>query len=101
MLDASITMGSLVAENKFCWVTLVTKPAYLPGAIILAHSLNKYHSRYQLLVLYTDSLGPQAINTLAAEEKRTNRIRLHHVDLLLPREEQKNIGKVLLAQVSR
>jgi hypothetical protein len=77
-LFARLGMGSLTDDTKYCWVTLVTKPSYLPGSLILTHTLDKYYSKYPLLVLYTDSLGPQAGIALA------DRIELHHIGLLLP-----------------
>ena len=91
-LACALTMGSLAAHDKFCWVTLVTKPSYLPGATILAQTLDKHHSKYPLLVLYTESIGPQAAIALAYEAKRIDRMRLHYVDHLLPRKEQQNTG---------
>ena len=81
-------------DPDFCWVTLVTKPSYLPGVIMLAHSLDKHHSKYRLLVLYSDSIGPQARGTLETEANRSNRIRLHHIHLLLPSKQQTNTGSV-------
>ena len=81
-------------REKFCWVTLVTSPSYLPGALILAHSLTKQGSRYPLVVLYTESLGKDAIRALEAEATTTGSIIPHMVDLLLPRSGQENTGSV-------
>lgn len=87
-------MGSLQPTETPCWVTLITKPSYLPGAIILAHSLDKQGSQYPLIVQYTDTLGEEAIATLNAEGKHGQRIIPMHVELLLPRSGQENVGSV-------
>jgi inositol 3-alpha-galactosyltransferase len=81
-------------EEKSCWVTLVTKPSYVPGAIILAHSLAKHKSRYPLLILYTQTLGQEAVRALEAEAAASGSIIPHQVDLLLPRKGQENTGGV-------
>ncbi|CCG84157.1 protein of unknown function [Taphrina deformans PYCC 5710] len=47
------------------WVTLLTKQTYLPGLIILNDSLLKVRSQFPLLVLYTASLEPEALETMA------------------------------------
>lgn len=78
-------MGSVNTEEKTCWVTLVTKPSYLPGVIILAHSLDQHKSRYPFVVQYTDGLGEDAIAALKDEAERKGRIIPIHVSLLLPR----------------
>lgn len=66
-----------------CWITLLTKPSYLPGVIILAHTLDKHRSRYPLIVQYTASLGAEATAALEAEAVH-GRIKPQHVELLLP-----------------
>lgn len=81
-------------EQLSCWVTLVTKPTYLPGAIVLAHSLNKHKSSYPLLVQYTSSLGDEAAEALKVESQRTGNILTQAVKLLLPRKDQENEGSV-------
>ncbi|OQU97399.1 hypothetical protein CLAIMM_03332 [Cladophialophora immunda] len=88
-------MGSLTsAPEKRCWVTLVTKPTYLPGVIVLAHTLDKHKSNYPLLVQYTDSLGDKALAALQEEAENYGRIQLERVPLLLPRKDQENTGSV-------
>ncbi len=86
-----------VAEHrseKPCWVTLLTKASYLPGVIILAHTLDKHRSQYPLIVQYTSSLGDEAIAALTAEGENHGRIVPMYVDLLLPRSGQENTGSV-------
>ncbi|KAF8428735.1 nucleotide-diphospho-sugar transferase [Tirmania nivea] len=52
--------------NKKCWATLLTRPSYLPGVILLHHSLQKHRSQYPLLVLTTLSLPQMCIAVLDA-----------------------------------
>lgn len=77
-------------EEKSCWVTLVTSASYLPGAIILAHSLTKQGSRFPLVVMYTASLASDAVAALEAEAATAGSIIPHLVDNLLPRKGQEN-----------
>ncbi len=81
-------------SEKWCWVTLVTKPSYLPGVIILAHTLDQHKSKYPLVVQYTDSLGEGAIAALQEEAQRYGRLQPEKVSLLLPRKDQENTGSV-------
>lgn len=82
------------AAEKSCWVTLVTKPSYLPGAVILAHSLDQHKSKYPLLIQYTSTLGDEAVDALEKESRNYGRIQLQKVELLLPRKDQENTGSV-------
>lgn len=52
------------------YITLITKPSYLAGAIILAFSLQRSASRFPLVVLYTEALGENATELLKGEAKR-------------------------------
>ena len=81
-------------SDKPCWVTLVTKASYLPGVVILAHTLDKHDSKYPFIVQYTSSLGDEAIAALKVEGDRHRRIVPMHVELLLPRSGQENTGSV-------
>jgi inositol 3-alpha-galactosyltransferase len=88
-------MGSVLdASGRRCWVTLVTDQSYLPGVIILAHTLDQHRSKYPLIVQYTDSLGRSAIAALEEEAQRYGRLKLEMVTLLLPRKDQENTGSV-------
>ena len=89
-----MTTSANHSKEKPCWVTLVTKASYLPGVIILAHTLDKHDSNYPFVVQYTSSLGEAAIAALQAEGKNHGRIVPMEVDLLLPREGQENTGSV-------
>jgi inositol 3-alpha-galactosyltransferase len=81
-------------EEKSCWVTLITSASYLPGAIILAHSLTKQGSHWPLVVMYTSSLDTDAIATLEAEADTVGSIMPQLVKNLLPRKGQENTGSV-------
>lgn len=52
--------------NKKCWATILTCPSYLPGVILLHHSLKKQKSQYPLLVLATSCLPQVCISVLDA-----------------------------------
>jgi inositol 3-alpha-galactosyltransferase len=51
---------------KGAWATLLTRASYLPGVILLHHSLKKVGSAYPLIVLYTPSLESTAVDALKA-----------------------------------
>ena len=88
-------MGSVVDRTeKWCWVTLVTKPSYLPGVFILAYTLDQHKSKHPLVVQYTDSLGDDAITALQEEANKYGRMQPERVTLLLPRKDQENTGSV-------
>jgi inositol 3-alpha-galactosyltransferase len=81
-------------REQSCWVTLLTRPSYLPGVIVLAHTLDKYQSKYPLVVQYTSSLGEDAILALEAECHAYGRIVPQRVELLLPPKGSENTGSV-------
>lgn len=91
-------MGSLAPQEPTCWVTLVTRPSYLAGVVILAHSLDRHRSQYPLVVQYTDSLGEDAIAVLKNEAVRSGRIILSRVDLLLPKDGQDGMAGIAVAE---
>ncbi|TVY71258.1 Galactinol synthase, partial [Lachnellula suecica] len=70
--------GSLPKE---AWVTLVTRASYLPGAILLAHSLQKSQSRYPLIILTTATIPTSQIEPVV----RTLQNTIHfQIDALSP-----------------
>lgn len=83
-----------MARSDFAYTTLITRPCYLAGVIILGYTLKKYGSEYPLVVLYTDSLPKESVALLEAEAPHTNLI-LQRTDLLLPRD---NIHVTLIAE---
>ncbi|KAF2731108.1 nucleotide-diphospho-sugar transferase [Polyplosphaeria fusca] len=62
-------------QSRYAYVTLLTRPSYLAGAIILAYSLHKHSPSTPLIIIYTPStLGPPAIRALESESPHTNLI---------------------------
>lgn len=56
---------------KAAYATLITSPSYLPGALILAHTLKLHGSQFPLILLYT-SLPAHYIPILELEAKKSN-----------------------------
>jgi inositol 3-alpha-galactosyltransferase len=69
MSNHSTTLGQ---PPPFAWVTLLTRASYLPGAILLAYSLDKHASRYPLLILTTPSFPSSILPALERECSLTN-----------------------------
>lgn len=62
-------------EEINAYATLLTRPTYLAGAILLAHSLHRHSPSTPLLILYTpDTLPDHCIAALNADSKHTNAI---------------------------
>lgn len=75
--------------SKRAYVTLITRSSYLPGVVILAHTLRKHHSPYPLVVFYTvPTLDESAVEALGIESRRLNLV-LKPIDALSPRRELK------------
>lgn len=66
------------------WVTLLTRPSYLPGVITLAYSLQTVFTRYPLVVLVTQSLTEPGIQALKFEAAHNPFIIVHYVGNLIP-----------------
>ena len=62
----------VISPQKRAWVTLVTRATYLPGAVLLAHSLYTHKSEYPLLILTTPSFPSSLLPTLKREASLTN-----------------------------
>ncbi|KAL9618570.1 MAG: hypothetical protein Q9160_006754 [Pyrenula sp. 1 TL-2023] len=76
------------------YVTLVTRPSYLAGVIVLAFSLRRSNAQYPLLALYTESLGNESINVLKTEAKQNILLHPVRIDPLTPPAEQGASGGV-------
>ena len=71
--------------TRRCWTTLITRSSYLPGALLLAHSLNQHGTRYPLVLFYTPStLGPECVGLLETEAKLNPIVSLRETTHLLP-----------------
>jgi inositol 3-alpha-galactosyltransferase len=89
-------MGSLQPPlPKRAWVTLVTRASYLPGAILLAYSLQKFHSAYPLLILTTPSFPSSLLTILKAECDLSNSIHFPITPLSPP---PHNLPQTLIAE---
>ncbi|KAI9830728.1 MAG: hypothetical protein M1819_005392 [Sarea resinae] len=71
------------SSPRRAWATLLTRPSYLAGVIVLAYALKKQASQYPLIVLVTDSLPTTCLTALELEAPHTN-LAIKHVDSLLP-----------------
>ena len=70
------------SSNKDAYVTLLTRPSYLAGAVLLAYTLNKHSPDTPLIICYTpDTLPEPSVNAFKAEAKHSNII-LHPVSHL-------------------
>lgn len=68
---------------KCAWVVyLLTTPSYLPGVLLLAHTIKKYKSRYPLIVAVNPALPQEAKDTLRAYD-----LEVREVQPLLPKGE--------------
>ncbi|KXT06941.1 hypothetical protein AC578_7101 [Pseudocercospora eumusae] len=50
--------------NSRAWLTLITRASYLPGLVLLLHSLYQHGSKHPIIVQYTDSLPEDCIKAL-------------------------------------
>ena len=80
------SMGSDRHTSKRAWVTLLTRPSYLPGVITLAYSLSAHATAYPLVVLITPSLPQYCIQALELESTHNPLLIIHPIEpLLLPK----------------
>ncbi|KAI9884092.1 MAG: hypothetical protein M1823_004122 [Watsoniomyces obsoletus] len=81
------------------WVTLLTRPSYLPGVVILNYTLRRHHSRYPLIVLVTDTFPSECIDILISssptpstdnhtpsDDHKPSDLIIKQVDHLLPKQ---------------
>ncbi|KAL9131181.1 MAG: hypothetical protein Q9217_000834 [Psora testacea] len=69
-------------RSKRAWVTLLTRPSYLPGVITLAFSLSRHKSRYPLIVFVTPSLPRSCLRALELEGENNASVIVHAVEYL-------------------
>lgn len=74
----------MTVASNYAWVTLLTRPSYLAGVIVLAHTLQKHQTKYPLIVLTTDTLPVDCIRSLEAEGQRTRQLIVSKIEPLLP-----------------
>lgn len=76
----------MTSSQPRAYVTLVTRPSYLAGVIILAWSLFKSGAQNPLLVLTTSTLGEKATSILEREATKNPLLIVKQVEPLTPRE---------------
>ena len=71
---------------KRAWVTLLTRPSYLPGVITLAYTLAARATAYPLVVLITPSLPQSCVRALRIESTHNPLLTVQPIEpLLLPK----------------
>ncbi|KAI5799897.1 nucleotide-diphospho-sugar transferase, partial [Geopyxis carbonaria] len=70
------------------WLVLLTRPTYLPGVIVLGHSLKKVGSAYPLIVVVTPGLPQYAVDAL-----HTAGLRTRVIEPVRPREKVKVVAE--------
>ncbi|TNY20463.1 glycosyl transferase [Rhodotorula diobovata] len=80
-------MASDTAHRR-AWVTLLTNDRYLPGLLVLDHTMKQVGTKYPLVVLTTPSFPDERLALLQALGMRTKRI-----ELLEPRGEMMLIAE--------
>ena len=61
------------SNNKNAYITLLTRPSYLAGAILLAYTLHKHSPSTPLVIAYTpDTFPSPCLHALKAEAKYSN-----------------------------
>jgi inositol 3-alpha-galactosyltransferase len=72
MANTTQERTSPAAGSKNAYATLLTRPSYLAGAILLAYSLHKHSPTTPLIILYTPETLPEpCIQALEAEARHT------------------------------
>lgn len=78
----------LTAMHKFAYVTLLTKNAYLPGALVLDQSLRSVGSAYPLVVMVTPAFPEDGREVL-----RKRNVKMIQVDSLMPADGQHTLSE--------
>jgi hypothetical protein len=69
-------------------VFLLSSASYLPGVLVLAHSLRKHHSKFPLIVLYNEKVPHKALDVL-----RAYGLAIRPIEMLLPAGEVTTIAE--------
>ncbi|KAL7771496.1 hypothetical protein CFE70_001442 [Pyrenophora teres f. teres 0-1] len=80
--------------SKNAYVTLLTRPSYLAGALLLAYTLTKHSPTTPLIITYTPSTLPASSITALQREAAHSNIILHPVEHLRLPESQTAHGMV-------
>lgn len=68
--------------SKNAYVTLLTRPSYLAGALLLAHTLHQHSPTTPLIITYTPSTIPAPVLSALQSEAPHSNILLHPVEHL-------------------
>jgi inositol 3-alpha-galactosyltransferase len=77
-----MTDTSIFTSGKNAYVTLLTRPSYLAGAILLAYTLTKHSPDTPLIITYTPETLPETSIQAFRDEAKHSNIILHPVDHL-------------------
>jgi inositol 3-alpha-galactosyltransferase len=69
--------SSQPSSGKNAYVTLLTRPSYLAGAILLAYTLNKHSPHTPLIITYTPETLPEPSVQAFRDEAKHSNIILH------------------------
>lgn len=80
------TIGGTVppTSERRAWVTLLTRPSYLAGVVLLAYSLRRHGSKIPLVVMVTQTVPPNCIDALEAEDQGSGLLVVKPVENLIP-----------------
>jgi inositol 3-alpha-galactosyltransferase len=79
------------SSGKNAYVTLLTRPSYLAGAVLLAYTLNKHSPDTPLIITYTPETLPEPSIQAFRDEAKHSNIILHPVEhLRLPEDGTKH-----------
>jgi inositol 3-alpha-galactosyltransferase len=70
------------SSGKNAYVTLLTRPSYLAGAVLLAYTLNKHSPDTPLIITYTPETLPETSIQAFRDEAKHSNIILHPVEHL-------------------
>ncbi|KAI9747708.1 MAG: Peptidyl-prolyl cis-trans isomerase H [Chaenotheca gracillima] len=80
-------------SGKRAWATLLTRPSYLAGAVILAHTLQKHRTKHPLIILVTETLPQACIDVFQSKHWDSLKIIVQKVDPLVPEREVNVVAK--------
>ncbi|KAM7189754.1 S-adenosyl-L-methionine-dependent methyltransferase [Rhypophila sp. PSN 637] len=82
--------SSSSSSSRHAYATLITRASYLPGVVILAHTLQKHKTQHPLIVLCTSGVSPDATRALELEtvaslkDNNSFQLILHPCEPLMP-----------------
>ncbi|PVI03106.1 glycosyltransferase family 8 protein [Periconia macrospinosa] len=74
--------SSSSADSFNVYATLLTRPSYLAGAILLSHTLHKHSPSTPLIILYTPGTLPKSAVKALEEESQSSKCILYPIEYL-------------------